>query len=138
MAPEEYRAFMLEGTRTAKLATVRADGRPHLAPVWFLLDGERIVFTTWHQTVKAANLRRDPSVSLCVDAESPPFAFALVEGVAEITEVAPDLRTWATRLAARYMGPDLAESYGARNAVPGEWLIRVIPTRIIASANVAD
>lgn len=33
----EQRAFLLEGTRTAKLATVRKDGRPHVVPVWFEL-----------------------------------------------------------------------------------------------------
>ena len=38
MGPEEWRTFLLEGQRTAKLATVRADGRPHVAPVWFVLD----------------------------------------------------------------------------------------------------
>jgi nitroimidazol reductase NimA-like FMN-containing flavoprotein (pyridoxamine 5'-phosphate oxidase superfamily) len=53
MSAEEARAFLLERPRTAKLATVRADGRPHVAPVWFELDGDDLVFTTWHTTVKA-------------------------------------------------------------------------------------
>src|SRR6266542_3856384 len=60
MTADEARAFLLERPRTAKLATVHADGRPHVAPIWFDLDGEAIVFTTWHTTVKAANLRREP------------------------------------------------------------------------------
>ena len=37
MTHDEIRAFLLAGTRTAKVATVRADGRPHVAPVWFVL-----------------------------------------------------------------------------------------------------
>ncbi len=139
MTHDEIRAFLLAGTRTAKLATVRADGRPHVAPVWFTLDGDAIIFTTWHTTVKAANLRRDPRVSLCVDDESPPFAFVLVEGAARIIDDDLEaLRHWATRIAARYMGDALAEQYGARNGVPGELLIRVTPTRIVAQAGIAD
>src|SRR6187455_3531301 len=80
MSPAQYRAFLLERPRTAKLATVRADGRPHVAPIWFDLDGDMLVFTTWHTTVKAANLRRDPRVSLCIDDDMPPYAFVIVEG----------------------------------------------------------
>jgi hypothetical protein len=44
---------------------------------------------------------------------------------------------WATRIAARYMGADQAEAYGRRNAVPGEALVRVTPTKIIAEKDVA-
>jgi PPOX class probable F420-dependent enzyme len=138
MTDAEIRSFLLHGTRTGKLATVRADSRPHIAPIWFVLDGDTIVFTTWHTTVKAANLRRDNRVSLCVDDEAPPFAFAIVEGTAQFVDDADELRRWATRIAARYMGAELAESYGARNGVPGELLVRVTPTRIVAQAGVAE
>jgi hypothetical protein len=84
LSPTEARAFLLAQARTAKLATVRADGRPHVAPVWFDLDGDVLLFTTWHASVKGSNLRRDPRVSLCVDDEVPPFAFmpALVPAAA--------------------------------------------------------
>jgi len=46
MTADEARTFLLGRPRTAKLATVRADGRPHVAPVWFALDSEQLVFTT--------------------------------------------------------------------------------------------
>ena len=46
MTGEEYRDFLLGSVRTATLATVRADGRPHAAPIWYHLDGETFVFTT--------------------------------------------------------------------------------------------
>ena len=58
MTPDEYESFLLDRPRTAKLATVRDDGRPHIVPVWFDLDGDGFIFTTWHETVKAANLHR--------------------------------------------------------------------------------
>jgi PPOX class probable F420-dependent enzyme len=138
LTPSEARAFLLERPRTAKLASVRADGRPHVAPVWFDLDGDALVFTTWHTTVKAANIRRDPRVSLCVDDDDPPFAFVLVEGVATLSDDLKELQRWATRIAGRYMGADLAESYGRRNGVPGELLVRVTPTKIVAQAAISD
>ncbi|NTU81909.1 MAG: PPOX class F420-dependent oxidoreductase [Chloroflexales bacterium] len=138
MTDSEARAFLLARPRTAKLATVRVDGRPHVAPVWFDLDGEAIVFTTWHTTVKAANLRRDPRVCLCVDDETLPFAFVIVEGVATLSEDLGELRAWAARIAGRYMGAEQADAYGQRNGVPGEILVRVQPTRVIGQMAIAS
>ena len=127
----------MERARTGKLATVRPDGRPHVAPVWFDLDGETVVFTTWHTSVKARNIRHDPRVS-CVDDEEPPFSYVLMEGIAHFGDDRTELRTWATRIAGRYMGEAQAERYGARNSVAGELLVRVTPTRIVAQANISD
>jgi PPOX class probable F420-dependent enzyme len=138
MTPAQARAFLLERPRTAKLASVRADGRPHVAPIWFDMDGDAIVFTTWHTTVKAANVRRDPRVALCVDDDAPPFAFVLVEGIAEILEDPAELCRWATSIAGRYMGAEQAEAFGRRNGVSGELLVRVTPTKITAQANISD
>ena len=138
MTLAEVRRSLLDRPRTAALATVRRDGRPHVAPVWFDLDGDIVVFTTWHATVKAPNLRRDPRVALAVDDETPPFVFVLVEGTATVTEAAPDLAIWTTRIAARYMGDERASAYGARNAVAGELPVRVTPTRIVAHTGIAD
>jgi len=138
MTPSEVKNFLLLNARTGKLATVRQDGRPHVAPVWFDLDGDTVVFTTWHETVKAANLRRDPRVAICVDDQTPPYAFVIIEGRADVQEQAEDLAYWTTRIAGRYMGPELAESYGKRNAVPGELLVRVTPTNIVAQKDIAE
>jgi PPOX class probable F420-dependent enzyme len=138
MTDEEYRSFLLDRARTATLATVRADGRPHAAPIWFDLDGDTLVFTTGESTIKARNMRRDPRVSLCIDEYEPPFHFVLIEGTAELTADDPDLLYWATRLGGRYMGADRAEEYGRRNAVEGELLVRVTPQRIVAHKNISD
>jgi PPOX class probable F420-dependent enzyme len=138
MTPNEYRNFLLDRARTGKLATVRADGRPHVAPIWFDLDGDTLIFTTWHDSVKGANLRRDPRVCICVDDETPPFAFVQLEGTATISDDAEALRYWATRISGRYMGAEQAEAYGKRNSVPGELLVRVRPTRVVAQKNISD
>ena len=138
MTPDETRAFLLAGTRTAALATVRADGRPHVAPVWFTLDGDDLLFNTGEETVKGANLRCNGRVALMVDDEEPPFAFVSIEGDVSLSDDLDTMRHWATRIAARYMGEDQADAYGKRNAVPGELLVRVRPTKIVAAKGVAD
>lgn len=138
MTDEEYRSFLLGRARTATLATVRADGRPHAAPIWFDLDGDTLVFTTGESSIKALNMRRDPRVSLCIDEDEPPFHFVLIEGTAELEADDPDLLYWATRLGGRYMGVERAEEYGRRNAVEGELLVRVIPRKIVAHKNISD
>ncbi|AJE87033.1 MULTISPECIES: PPOX class F420-dependent oxidoreductase [Streptomyces] len=138
MTEEEWRDFVSAGTRTGKLSTVREDGAPHVAPVWFLLDGDEVVLTTSAQSVKGRNLRRDDRVAFCVDDDRPPYAFVVLRGRAEISEDAAELRRWAERIAARYMGGARAEEYGARNASPGELLVRVRVEKVNALAGLAD
>ncbi|MBM9438063.1 PPOX class F420-dependent oxidoreductase [Streptomyces bryophytorum] len=138
MTEPEWRAFLAHGTRTAKLATTRADGRPHVAPVWFLLEGNDLVFTTGRDTVKGRTLARDPRVMACVDDDRPPFSFALVQGSATFSEDLAELHNWAGRIAARYMGEDRAEEYAARNGVPGEILVRVRIEKVTAQRDLAD
>ncbi|MCL7378375.1 PPOX class F420-dependent oxidoreductase [Streptomyces sp. 35G-GA-8] len=138
MSKEQWRAFVSEGTRTGKLSTVRADGSPHIAPIWFVLDGDDLVFNTGRETVKGANLLRDDHLALCVDDERPPFSFVVINGRAEIDEEPDQLRAWATRIAARYMGQDRAREFGERNGVPGEMVVRVKIDKVLAYADIAD
>lgn len=138
MNETEWRAFLSEGSRTAKLATTRDDGSPHVAPVWFLLDGGDLVFNTGRSTVKGRNLVRDGRVALCVDDEQPPHSFALIRGMAAVSEEPGELRDWATRIAARYMGEDRAQEFGERNGVPGELVVRVRIESVTAYASLTD
>lgn len=141
MTQEEWRAFVSHSTRTGKLSTVREDGSPHIAPIWFVLDGDSFVFNTGKDTVKGRNLARDGRVALCVDDERPPFSYVVLQGRAELFEYAgneDEMLTWATRIGARYMGEDLAETFGRRNAVAGELLVRVPIDKVIAVSGLAD
>lgn len=138
MTDAEYKQFMSEGTRTLKVATVRADGRPHVVPVWFILDGDDIIFTTGIDSAKGTDLLRDPRVAVCVDDERPPYSFVMVEGTATVLPAPPDMRLWATRIATRYMGPALAEAFGERNTTPEEALVRITPHKIIAQKDLAS
>jgi PPOX class probable F420-dependent enzyme len=138
MTPAEYRAFLMAGTRTGKLATTRADGRPHVVPIWFVLNGDTLVFTTGADTVKGRNLQRDPRVCITVDDENPPYSFVMIEGTVSLSSDLNEMLPWATQIGGRYMGADQAEQFGRRNAVAGELLVRVTPTNVVAEGNIAE
>ncbi|MFL6356618.1 MAG: PPOX class F420-dependent oxidoreductase [Nitrososphaeraceae archaeon] len=144
MSKKEIRKFLVQGTLTGKLATVKKDGSPHVVPIWFTLDHSNnnsngdIIFTTNSMSVKAKNIRRDNRVSICIDDQTPPFSFVTVYGRAKTQQYKPnELVKWATKIAGRYMGRKNAESYGKRNSAEGELLVRVKPTRIIAEKDIA-
>ncbi len=124
--------------RTAKLAIVRKDGSPHVAPVWVSLDGDDIVFMTSADTVKGKAILRDPRVSLCFDDEEPPFSFVTIAGTASVSTDTDELLEWGTRIGGRYMGADQAEAFGKRNAVPPEMVVRVTVDKVVAKVAVAS
>ncbi|MGQ0846465.1 MAG: PPOX class F420-dependent oxidoreductase [Sporichthyaceae bacterium] len=124
--------------RTAKLAVVRKDGSPAVAPVWVALDGEEIVFNTGLETMKGKAIARDDRVCLCWDDERPPFSFVTLYGRARIVTDLDQVREWAGRLGARYMGADRFSEYAERNGVPGEALIRVSVERVVAMVDLAE
>ena len=138
LSPAEALDWVFAQPRTAKLATVTADGSPHVAPIWVARDGDRLVFNTGADTVKGRALARDARVSLCFDDERPPFAFVIVSGTAALSEDLSEVRHWAGVIGGRYMGTDRAEEYGERNGVPGELLVRVTPTKIRGVRGIAS
>jgi PPOX class probable F420-dependent enzyme len=137
MTKSEYKRFLIQGTKTGKIATVKKDGTPHVVPIWFDLDDGNIVFTTGGDSVKAKNMRRDPRVCLSVDDQTPPYAFVQIEGIASFSDDLKEILHWATRIGGRYMGEDQAQAFGKRNAVPGELLVRIRPAKVIAYKDVA-
>ncbi len=135
---EQVRDFLLHGTRTGKVAWVASDGSPHVAPIWFTLDGDDIVFNTGADTGKGKSLVREGRASLVVDDEAPPFSFVKVDGPVTVSDDLDEVRRFATVIGGRYMGADRAEEFGARNGVPGELVIRLHPERVTAAFDVAD
>jgi hypothetical protein len=73
-----------------------------------------------------------------VDDSVPPFSFVTVTAEAELSEDAAEVLHWATVIGGRYMGAENAEAYGARNGVPGELLVRVPLTKVVALADLAE
>lgn len=145
MSTREITRFLMQGTFTGKLATVKKGGGSHVVPIWFVLDNENsideiqdIVFTTGDMSVKAMNIKRDNRVSICVDDQIPPFSFITIFGTAKIYPYKQnEVLMWATRIAERYMGKKNADEYGRRNSGEGSALVRITPERIVGEKDTA-
>ena len=98
------REFLME-KRFAVLATINANGTPQLTVMWYLLEGDEIVFNTKRGRQKQRNLSRDPRVSFVVE-----DAYRFVRVTGRVIEV-PDPETGQRdihRLAVRYQGESSA------------------------------
>ena len=137
MSQQRRREFLLEGTRTGHLGTSRVDGSAHVAPVWFTLDGDDVLFMTGADTVKGRTLRRDPRATLSVDDPAPPYAFVTVTGRCQLSEDLAEMHRWALLISNRYMGAERAEQFARRNAVAGELLVRLHPERFVAADEIS-
>ncbi|MDO3649784.1 PPOX class F420-dependent oxidoreductase [Nocardia mangyaensis] len=132
LSDPQVREFLTHGTRTGKVAFTAADGRPLVTPIWFIVEGDELVFNTGKSSGKGRAFARDPRVALCVDLEEVPYGLVEVQGTVTLSEDLDELVRTATAIAARYMGPDKAEEFGKRNGVPGEVVVRVRPTKVTA------
>jgi PPOX class probable F420-dependent enzyme len=150
MSKAEIGRFLMQGTFTGKLATVKKDGSSHVVPIWFVLDnrnnssrggkiGRDIILTTGDTSVKAQNIQRDNRVSICIDDQTRPFSFVTIFGTAKIQPYKQkEVLRWVTKIAQRYMGKDNAEEYGKRNSEEGLVLVRIKPRRILAEKDIAS
>ena len=146
MSKAEIGRFLMKGTFTGKLATVKEDGSSHVVPIWFVLEKKKsrdrvgnIIFTTGSTSVKANNIQRDNRISICIDDQIPPFSFVTIFGTAKIYPYKQkEVLKWATEIAERYMGKSNSEAYGRRNSEEGLLLVRIKPTRIIAEKDIAS
>jgi PPOX class probable F420-dependent enzyme len=139
MESAELHEFLTRAPATTGiLATVREDGRPHAAPIWYVVDDDgSILFNTGADSVKGRNLRSSGRAALCVDDPRPPFAFATIEGRVDLIDDVAEVRAAAGRIGGRYMGADRAEEFAARNGVPGELLVRLHPDRVVSAADMS-
>ena len=145
MSKAEIGRFLMKGTFTGKLATVKEDGSSHVVPIWFVLEKKsrdkvgNIIFTTGSTSVKAINIQRDNRISICIDDQIPPFSFITIFGTAKIYPYKQkEVLKWATKIAERYMGKSNAEAYGKRNSEEGLVLVIIKPTKIIAEKDIAS
>ena len=83
---EDVIAFLSDGTRTGKLGYTAFDGRPLVAPIWFVVDNGELAFNTGKDTAKGRALSRDSRAVICVDDQRPPYSFVQVQGTVTISE----------------------------------------------------
>lgn len=115
----------------ATLATVRRDGSPHTAPVWYAYEDGAFLVLTERASQKARNIARDPRVELCIDDERTPYHTVIVRGRATIEPYPGD--AWRLALAVRYLGEAGARRYIDTVAVDfgAEVLLRIMPEKIV-------
>ncbi|WP_238006645.1 PPOX class F420-dependent oxidoreductase [Dactylosporangium sp. AC04546] len=137
MTEQEVMDLLGEGTHTGKLATAGASADPHVAPIWFVIDGHDLVFSTGTESVKGRHLRANPRAALTVDVERFPYQFVAVRGEVTVAEDPPDLQRWATRIAERYVPRGEAERYGEVNSAAGSLLCRLRIDRLTGERDIA-
>ncbi|MCL2395924.1 MAG: PPOX class F420-dependent oxidoreductase [Acidimicrobiaceae bacterium] len=139
ITPDELHELLTstDPARTGVLATVRDDGRPHVVPIWFVLDESdgSLVFNTGVGSVKGRNLASQGRAAICVETTEPPYTFAMIEGRVTLSEDPAELLTWATRIGTRYVGPERGEELGKRNGAPGSYVVRVHRDKVTGLAD---
>lgn len=130
MALTDEQRMFLEAPHFSVLGTVNANGSSHLTIMWYLLEGDEIVFNTKAGRKKDTNLDRDPRVSLLVYDEVG-YKYVRIDGrVSTITDPAiaqADIR----RLAERYQrDPAAVESAVARFRTEERISYRLPTTRV--------
>ena len=88
----------------AFIATINADGSPHVTPVWVDCDGEAAIMNTAAGTRKERNLRRNPRVMIAIDDPGAPFEPVRIKGTAQLIE--DGAKEVVDDLAKKYMGLD--------------------------------
>jgi PPOX class probable F420-dependent enzyme len=121
---------VIESGQLAHLVTINRDGSPHVTIVWVGLAGDEIVIGKLSEDHKVANIRRDPRVSLSIEARSGDQYgmknYLVVEGTARVSEGgAPEL---LQQLAQRYIGPGV--TFPPMQDPPAGFTIHVIPAKI--------
>jgi nitroimidazol reductase NimA-like FMN-containing flavoprotein (pyridoxamine 5'-phosphate oxidase superfamily) len=114
MTPTERDEFLDRPGILMRIATVSAEGKPLCVPIWYLRDGERILFTPRKMSVWLAHIRHNPSVCLCIDDQGFPYPKVVVEAEASILYDLGRDDEWRhtyRRIACRYVPPDDADAY---------------------------
>jgi PPOX class probable F420-dependent enzyme len=95
---------LLDGKNFATVATLNPDGGPHSSVVWFICDGDAILFSTISTRKKARNLARDPRISVTVFELENPYNSVEIRGTAELLDD-PE-KALPMTLSHRYLGID--------------------------------
>lgn len=135
LSQAEIDAFLAE-PHLARIATVRPDGRAHIAPMWFWWDGTSMYMETPPTSVKANNLRTNPNCAIAVDITQGGLRFksVILEGRAELIDDPEYARAMARRIYTKYLGEE-----GVRSPTPAQMInnphviIKLTPTRVITN-----
>lgn len=137
MNDTEWRDFVSAGRVPGVLSTVRKGERAHAVPVWFVLDGDDLVFTTPRKSIKGRTLLRTRKATLLVADNEQPYSFAMIEGEVELEFDPKAVLDWTIRVHERYVDADLSREASERlTEGDAEMVCRLKPTNVFAIADV--
>lgn len=136
MSDDDVIAFLTSPVRTGHIATVRPDGRPHVATIWYTVDGRDIVFLTESSSVKARNLAQNPRAMLSVDDPELPYTAVTAEGPVAISTDEAEVKRWVLALATKYHGEEHSEEVAA--GLPDDTIYRLTPTHFTGLAYIEE
>ena len=120
---------LLDRETVVWLSSVRPDGRPHLIPIWFLWDGEAVLFASKPHACKVANLRENADCMLAIGDPDADFDVALIEARAELASM-PTADLLAAGLPTKSRERmDVAVLTPATFAATYSQVVRIVPTR---------
>lgn len=132
MTDSEWRSFLAAGTRLAHIALTREDGRPHVTPVCFILDGDELAFALSPGSIKSKSLARDGRIAVCVSDERQPYGFVSVEGQARTSAEPEQIRHIGTGIAGRYYPDQPADAVAESFVQEGFTAVRISITHLVA------
>ena len=104
MNEAEIQEFLSSGAKVLEVATLGKDGSPHLAPMWFVMDDDKVVFRSFSKSQKIVNLMRDPRLTVLVETGNAyaDLAGVMIKGTAKLVTDPDYVLKIYGGLAARY------------------------------------
>jgi len=141
MTEEEQLDFLTTG-QTLQVATIGADGFPHVAPMWFMVEDGQVAFRSFTKSQKIVNLQRNPNLTVLVERGEAydELQGVMIKGTARLIEDREFVLGIYGKLAAKYdmidgarieLSPDELEAAFGRIAEKNTAVV-VEPTRVIS------
>ena len=133
MTPDEQRAFLDVG-RDLQVASLNADGTPHLVTMWYVRDGDELAFWTYRKSQKVVNVRRDPRITVLVATGEvyEELRGVSINGTATVVDGLDDVLAFGERVYEKYWGPiddDLVRE-GVRAMGAKRVVVRIRPQKV--------
>jgi PPOX class probable F420-dependent enzyme len=132
MTDNELRHYVTAGTKLAHIALTRRDGRPHVTPVCFILDGDELAFALSPGSVKGKSLARDRRLAVCVSDEEQPYSFVTIEGHARLSAEPDQIKHIAAGIANRYYPSQPPEAFAESFVQAGFTAVRISIINVVA------
>ena len=130
LTQQEIDSYLSEA-HVALLTSIRPNGRPHVAPVWFVWQDGRALVMTGASSVKVGNLRNNPAVNLSLSTDQRPYQYVNLEGEADLTQ--DNMAELVHRICTKYDGPERGAAYAQELLQHGNMVVVDVQVKRIIS-----